>query len=87
MTTVSQEPTALVRRSSWLDARDMWTSLAISVIWLAVLVTAIFGPDIRSVDYVGSSATVPSAVVVALFAVFATWAVAKYGFGTRTRDS
>jgi hypothetical protein len=62
----------------------MWASLAISVIWLAVLFSAVFGTNIVSTN--GGSAqssTVPSAVVVALFAWLATIVVAKYGFGNR----
>lgn len=62
----------------------MWTSLAIIVIWLSVLCVAIFGPDIvtnTGVGDVGERSTIPSAVVVALFAFLATWVVAKYGFG------
>ena len=35
--------------------REMWTSLAISVIWLSVLCAAIFGPDIVSNNGVGES--------------------------------
>ena len=87
MTTISHEPSARAHRPSLVDAQDMWASLAIATIWLAVLATAVFGPDIRSVDAGGSSTTVPSAVAVALFAVFATAAVAKHGFHRRANDS
>jgi hypothetical protein len=59
----------------------MWASLAIVVMWLAVLFAAIYGPDVVTSSSGGSdSATVPSAVVMALFACLATWPVAKYGF-------
>jgi hypothetical protein len=37
--------------------------------------------------FVREISTVPSAVVVALFAFLATWAVAKYGFGRRGDDA
>ena len=60
---------------------DMWASLAIAVIWLAVLFAAVFGPDIVTTDVGSSSSSIPSSVVVALFATPATWVVAKYGFG------
>src|ERR1041385_2991786 len=80
MTTVSHEPAARARRSAWIDARDMWASLAIAVIWLAVSLTAVFGPDLRSIDVSGNSTTVPSGMVVAFFALFATMSVAKHGF-------
>lgn len=56
-------------------------SLAIVVMWLAVLFDAIFGPDIVTTSSGGDSSTVPSAVAVALFAFLGTWVVAKYAFG------
>jgi hypothetical protein len=80
MTTLSHEPQATARRPWWLVARETWASVAIATIWLAVLFTAIFGPDIRSFDAGGNTTTIPSAVAVALFALFATRAVAKYGY-------
>ena len=58
---------------------EMWTSLAIGVIWLVVLVDALFGPDIVS-SSAGSFARVPSAVVLGFFAWLSTWVVARHGF-------
>jgi hypothetical protein len=63
----------------------MWASVAIAFIWLAVLFAAVFGPDIVSTS-ASSSTTIPSAVAVALFAVFATRVVAKYGLGHQEDD-
>jgi hypothetical protein len=64
----------------------MWASLAIVAMWTAVLFDAVFGPDIVSTSGPGgSSTTIPSAVVVALFALIGTSTVARYGFGRRTR--
>jgi len=63
----------------------MWASLAIAVIWLAVLFAAVFGSDLVTNNAGVNSSIVPSAVVVALFAFLATWPLAKYGFG-RPRD-
>jgi hypothetical protein len=63
---------------------NMWPSLAISMIWLAVLVDALFGPDIVTHESGGSGATIPSAVVFALIAYFATRVIAKYGFDRRS---
>ena len=34
MTTIPHERSPVVKRSVWLDARDLWASLAIGVIWL-----------------------------------------------------
>ncbi len=85
MTTISHQPPTAVRVPWWIEARNLWTSLAITVIWLAVTFTAIFGPDITSSTPGGTTTSTPSAVAVALFAVFATWVVAKYGFERRTK--
>ena len=65
---------------------EMWASLAIIVMWLAVLFDAVFGPNITSTTPGGTSSSVPSAVAVALFATIGTWAVAKYGLRPRERD-
>jgi hypothetical protein len=86
--TVSHEiPGALPepRRWSRLLVREMWASLAIAVIWLAVLFDAVFGPDFVASNANGTT-RIPSAIVVALFAYLATRAVAKYGFTPARRD-
>ena len=57
----------------------MWASLTI-VVMLAVLFDAIFGPNIYAHGAGGDSSVIPSAVVLGLFAFFATWVVAKHGF-------
>lgn len=86
MTAISPERARVVTEQrpyvSQLLVREMWASLAISVMWLSVLLDAVFGPDIvtsSGVGDVGERTTVPSAVVVALFAFLATWVVARYG--------
>jgi hypothetical protein len=89
MTSVSHPP--LRERSQWaarVFVPEMWASLAIITMWLAVLVDAIYGPDIvtqNGVTGVGTSTTTPSAVAVALFAFLGTWVVARHGFGRRDR--
>ncbi len=60
--------------------REMWASLAIGVMWLAVLVSALFGPDFVSTTPGGSTTTIPSAIVIALFAVIGTSIMSKRGF-------
>ena len=55
-------------------------SIAIGVIWLAVALTAIFGPDLVSTNAGAQTTTVPSGVVVALFAFLATWVLARHAF-------
>jgi hypothetical protein len=80
MTAISHEPSARSQRPAWLYMRDMWASLAISVMGLTVTVVSLWGADIHAYDVSGSNSTIPSGVVVGLFAVIGSWAVAKYGF-------
>jgi hypothetical protein len=83
MSTISHEPSRVAaERRGWreLVVPEMWASLSIVVIWLAVLFDAIFGPNIYAHGAGGDSSVIPSAVVLALFAFLATWAIAKYGF-------
>lgn len=91
MSTVSHDPSRTApEKRSWpaqLLVREMWAALAIAFIWLAVLFAAVFGPDIVSTDAGANTTTIPSAVAVALFALFATRVVAKYGFGHQERDA
>jgi hypothetical protein len=42
-----------------------------------------WGPDIVTADAGGNTSSVPSAVAVALFAVLATWPIARYGLRQR----
>jgi hypothetical protein len=57
---------------------ETWASLAIAVMWLAVLVDAVWGPDFVSTSGSGaSSTTVPSAIFVAFFAYLGTRVVAR----------
>jgi hypothetical protein len=85
MTTVSPETPAASEKPRWYArvlVREMWASLAIAVMWLAVLFDALFGPDLVSIDGGGTTSTtrIPSAVIVALFAYLGTRVVARYGF-------
>lgn len=86
MSTVSAQspPTASAepRWQSRVLVRDMWASLAIVSMWLAVLFDALFGPDLVAASATNASTTtVPSAIIVALFAYLGTRVVARYGFG------
>ena len=91
MSTITHEPArAAPERRHWaaqILVREMWASLAISVMWVAVLFAAVFAPDIVSNGNDGSSTTIPSGVVVALFAAIGTRVAAKYGFGRRDDDA
>jgi hypothetical protein len=83
MTGISHEPVVRAREPwSWVDLlkiREMWASLAICAMWLAVVIDAVWGPDFVSTS--GTSMTkIPTAIIVALFAFLGTSVVAKYGF-------
>jgi len=89
MASISHEsvdaPSEEQRRYLRLRVPDMWASLAIAVMWLAVLFDAIYGPDIVS-NNVTSFTRIPSAIVVAFFAYLGTRVVARYGFGSTRKD-
>ena len=68
--------------ASRLLVPDFWAALSIVVMWLAVLFDGIFGGDMTFGSSTGVT-TIPSAVMLALFAVIGTSAVAKRGFGRK----
>jgi hypothetical protein len=67
-------------------SREMWASLAIAVMWLAVALCALFAPDFVSTTPGGNTTTIPSGIAVAVFALIGTSIVAKRGFAQRDRD-
>jgi len=70
-------------RRSELLPREVWVSLAITMMWVAVVIDALFGPDFVSTDAGGNATRVQSAIAVALFAWLGTAAVARYGLDRR----
>jgi hypothetical protein len=77
-------PSAASEKPRWFSqvlVREMWASLAIVSMWLAVLFDALFGPAlVASSGTQASMTSIPSAVIVALFAYLGTRVVARYGF-------
>ena len=61
---------------------EFWASLSIAVIWLSVLFTGVYGPDIVISNSSGLS-KIPSVIVVVVFAYLATRVIARFGFGQR----
>jgi hypothetical protein len=83
MTSVSHEPMTQRRDgprwAEFLRVREVWASLAISMMWLAVAVAAVWGPDFVSTNGPGAqSTTIPSAIFVALFAWLASASMARH---------
>lgn len=81
MTSVSHEPIAdREQRPQWaefLRIPELWAALGISMMWLAVMIDAAFGPNFVSQD----GTTIPSSIFVAFFAWLGTISVARYGLG------
>jgi hypothetical protein len=90
MSTIRHEPArAAPEERHWgarLLVREMWASVAIAAMWLAVLFAAVFAPDFVSSDAGGNTTRIPSAIAIALFAAVGTRAVAKYGFDRPDED-
>ena len=88
MATISHEPSRVdLQRQPWWSqlVPELWASLAIVGMWLAVLFDAVYGPDFVSASAT-STTTIPSVIVVALFAYLGTRVVARYGFRREPRD-
>jgi hypothetical protein len=66
--------------AEFLRIREMWASLAISMMWLAVLFDAVYGPNFVSNSNDGNSTTIPSAIFVAFFAFLGSASVAKRAY-------
>lgn len=91
MTTVSHEPSGIVQEPrSWsalLFVKELWATIAIVAMWIAVAASTVWGGDLVASSSGGSDrATIPAGIVLALFASIGTWAVARYGYGNRRHD-
>jgi hypothetical protein len=85
MSSVAHPPAPTAQRGwvSVLLIREMRASLAIAVMWVAVAVSAVWGPDLVSYSSDTNSTTIPSGIAVAMFAAIGTWAIAKYALGSK----
>jgi hypothetical protein len=84
MASISHESRA---GGAWTELAAVWESLAITAMWVAVVLVSILGPAIESSTPGGSTTSFPSGIVVGLFAVIGSYAVAKHGLGGRRRAS
>jgi len=91
MTTMTHEPSTDtpagdMRTGGGIAARLLvpafWGAVAIVAMWLAVLFDGVFGGDMVF-NSPPNVTTIPSAVLVALFAVIGTASVAKRVFGPK----
>lgn len=80
--TLTRDPRASRGVAARLFVPAFWGTLAIVAMWVAVLFDGVFGRDIVS-SQAGNVTTIPSAVLVALFAVIGTASVAKRVFRPR----
>jgi hypothetical protein len=70
-----------VFRRGRLGVPELWATVAIASMWVAVLFTSIYGGDFVSANGAGSeTTTIPSSVFVAFFACLASVAVARRAF-------
>jgi hypothetical protein len=80
--TTTQPTVPRTRAGVRLDAPALWAGIAIASMWLSVLFIGLFGGDIVS-NTTSAGTTIPAGVAVAVFAMFATVPVARWGFAGR----
>jgi hypothetical protein len=74
-------------REGWASrvlVREMWATVAIAAMWMAVLFVGVYGGDMTFQSVDSSASTIPSGVAVALFAAIGAGSVAKRVFGRKT---
>jgi uncharacterized membrane protein len=86
-TTMQSKSSVRSPREGWgsrILVREMWATVAIVAMWVAVLFVGVYGGEasFHSVD--SSSSTIPAGVLVALFAAIGTGSVAKRVFGRKS---
>jgi hypothetical protein len=84
MSTISHPPARASQEAGWaslLRLKEVWASLAICAMWIAVAVASVWGPDAVFHSNDGNSSSIPLGIFVALFACIGTWALAKYALG------
>jgi hypothetical protein len=84
MTVTTHEPSTTVTEpkdfASRLLMREFWGAASIVAMWLAVLFDGVFGANMTFTNSPSQVTTIPSVLVVAIFAVAGTVTVAKRTF-------
>ena len=86
-TTMQDQPSVRSHRGGWASrviVRELWATVAIVAMWVAVLFVGVFGSDMTFHSVDSSFTTIPSGVGVALFAAIGTVSVAKRVFGRKS---
>jgi hypothetical protein len=86
-TTMQDQPSVRSPREGWASrvlVREIWATVAIVSMWVAVLFVGVFGGDMTFHSVDSSFTTMPSGVAVALFAAIGTGSVAKRVFGRKS---
>jgi uncharacterized membrane protein len=88
MTTTLQDRSSVRSpRDDWASrifVREMWATIAIVAMWMAVLFVGVYGGDATFHNTDSSSSTIPAGVLVALFAAIGTGSVAKRVFARKS---
>jgi len=86
-TTLQDQSSVQTTREGWVSrvlVPEMWATVAIVSMWMAVLFVGVYGGDASFHGVDTSFSTVPSGVLVALFAAIGTGSIAKRVFGRRS---
>ncbi|MET9271098.1 hypothetical protein [Kribbella sp. NPDC003557] len=87
MTATMQDQSSVPSRDGGWAARilvrEMWATLAIVAMWVAVLFVGVYGGEATFHGVDSSFSSIPSVVFVALFAAIGTGSVAKRVFGRK----
>jgi hypothetical protein len=85
MSTMTPEPSTARSGEEGVASRllvpEMWATVCIVAMWLAVLFVGLYGGDMIFNDASTGVTVIPSVVAVALFAALGTGSVAKRVFG------
>lgn len=85
--TMQDQPSVRSAHEGWASrvlVREMWATVAIVAMWVAVLFVGVFGSDMTFHSVDSSVTTMPAGVAVALFAAIGTGSVAKRVFGRKS---